>query len=237
MRAWYRACRLLCRLVFSTIWRTRVIGIEQVPRDGGVLLIANHQSFLDPVIATQALPRECHYMARDSLFRNRLFRGLIQSLNAFPVKRGSADLTAIKETLKRLRGGALITLFPEATRTEDGSVRPMQAGAVLVARKAGVPIIPTLILGAFEVWPRKARFPRPGRILVAYGAPISPAEMESMKDEVCVETVRQRILGLMARHRSHPHIASRLLPLPESAEAEMKQIFDAPAAPSPLPAR
>src|SRR5262245_28199568 len=108
MRPWYRFCRWLCHGVFLVFFRGRVYGRDNVPLEGGVLLACNHQSYLDPVLATLALPRECHYMARDTLFRNPQFRRMIESLNAFPVKRGTADIGAIKETLRRLKNGALV---------------------------------------------------------------------------------------------------------------------------------
>lgn len=214
MRRWYRYCRVAANVLFIVLGRGRVFGRRNVPLTGGVLLVCNHQSFFDPILATLALPRECHYMARDSLFRNRWFRRLIESLNAFPIKRATADVGAIKETLRRLKRGALVTAFPEATRTRDGSVQPMQSGVVLLARKARVPLVPTLILGAYEAWPRQAALPRPAPIIVAYARPLWPAEMEGRSDQECIELVRARILEMMARYREHPAVAGRLQPLP-----------------------
>ena len=217
MRPWYRFCRVLSHTFFLLVFRGRVLHTERVPRTGGVLLVCNHQSFLDPVLAALALPREAHFMARDTLFKGGFFKPLIEGLNAFPVKRGTADIGAIKETLKRLKGGALITVFPEATRTQDGSIRAMQPGVVLVARKAGVPLVPTLVLGAFEAWPRQAKLPRPRRVLVAYGEPVTAAEMKALSDEECVALVRGRIVELMERYRRHPRVAGRLKRLPGGA--------------------
>ena len=200
MRLWYRFCRILCQTLFVALFRGRVFGAARVPRTGGVLLVCNHQSLLDPVLATLALPRECHYMARDTLFRRPVFRRLIESLNAFPIKRGTADLTAIKETLRRLRAGHLVVTFPEATRTRDGSVGAMQPGVILLARKAGVPIVPCAILGAFGAWPRQALLPRPHPVVVAYGQPVPPAQLEALADEACIRLVRGRIVELMERY-------------------------------------
>ncbi len=204
MRAWYRFCRVSSQLLFTAMFRGRVFGTRRVPRTGGVLLVSNHQSYLDPVLATLALPRECHYMARDTLFQNPFFRRLIQSLNAFPIKRGTADVGAIKETLRRLKSGHLVVTFPEATRTRDGSVGPMQPGVILLARKARVPIVPVAILGAFESWPRQANFPRPHGVVVAYGEALSLAEMAGMPDDECIQEVRGRIVALMQRYERHP---------------------------------
>lgn len=217
MRRWYRFCRFFCHLSFRYFFGGRALHIERVPQSGGVLLICNHQSFADPVLATVELPRECHYMARDSLFRGPL-KKLIESLNAFPVKRGTADIGAIKETLKRLKQGGLITVFPEATRTEDGNIRPFQPGVVLIARKTGVPLVPTLILGAFEAWPRHAKLPRPRRVLVVYGEPLTSAEIAELSDEDCVNRVRGRLIAMMHEYRRHPRLAGWLKPLPAVAE-------------------
>lgn len=224
MRPWYRFCRFLCHVFFLGFLRGRVFARENVPVQGGVLLVCNHQSFLDPVLATLGLPRECHYMARDTLFAHAWLRPLIESLNAFPVRRGTADIGAIKETLKRLRGGALVTVFPEATRTADGAVAPMQPGVVLIARKAQVPLVPTLILGAFEVWPRRAPLPRPSPVIVAYGEPITSDQLATLTDQQAIDCLRDRILALMAAYRSHPLVAGALRPLPS-----MPQVTPDPA--------
>jgi 1-acyl-sn-glycerol-3-phosphate acyltransferase len=196
-------------MLFAGFCRGRVFGTRNVPLTGGVLLVCNHQSFLDPILATFALPRECHYMARDSLFRNPLFRRLIEGLNAFPIKRGTADMWAIKETLRRLKAGRLVTTFPEGTRTEDGSVGAMQPGVILLARKAGVPVVPAMILGAFEAWPRHSPLPRPHPIIVAYGEPLPPEMLKRLGDEECIRVVRDRIIALMERYRQHPLLTGR----------------------------
>ena len=128
MRRGYAICRLLAQVLFIGLFRGRVFGTQRVPRAGGVLLVSNHQSFLDPVLATLALPRECNYMARHTLFNIAWLRPIMEYLNAFPVKRGTADMGAIKETLRRLKAGKVVLTFPEATRTVDGSVGPMRAG-------------------------------------------------------------------------------------------------------------
>lgn len=200
VRLWYRMCRVLCRVWFALFFRGRVFGRDHVPPFGGALIVANHQSFLDPVLATLALDRECHFMARDTLFRNPLFRRLIESLNAFPVKRGTADISAIKETLRRLRQKQVVVTFPEGTRTRDGTIGPMLSGVVVVARKAGVPIVPAVILGAFEAWPRHSPLPGPSPVVIAYGEPVPAAQLEGMSDDAAIEFVRDRVVALAAQH-------------------------------------
>lgn len=219
-RKWYFIWQTTFQLMALGLFRFRIFHADRVPRTGGVVLICNHQSFLDPVLATVALPRECHYMARDTLFKQPLFRRMIDSLNAFPVKRGSADVGAIKETLKRLKRGALVTVFPEGTRTPDGAIGPMQPGSVLIARKARVPLVPTLVLGAFEAWPRQRKLPKLRPILVAYGEPLTPDELSQLDDEAAVTLLRARIIALHDRFRNHPLVRTGLQPLPNGHARE-----------------
>jgi len=128
MRLGYRICRFICQWFCTLCFKARVHGVHRVPTAGGTLLVCNHQSFLDPVLATMALHREGNYMARDTLFHHSFFRRLIEYLNAFPIRRQSADLRAIKESLRRLKRGCVLVLFPEGTRTPDGRIGPLLPG-------------------------------------------------------------------------------------------------------------
>ncbi|RMF79915.1 MAG: 1-acyl-sn-glycerol-3-phosphate acyltransferase [Planctomycetota bacterium] len=215
MRPLYRFLQAICQIGLVGLCGARVFGVRNVPQHGPALLVCNHQSFLDPVLAAFGIPRECSFMARDTLFTNPRFRKLITTLNAFPVKRGQADIGAIKETLRRLKRGELVVVFPEGTRTPDGRVHNLHAGVILLARKARAPLVPTLILGAFEAWPRNARAPRPHPIIVAYGRAVQPDELADRDGEQCAELIRERIVELMNRYRRHPLVAERLAPLPK----------------------
>lgn len=105
MRRSYRICRYAAQVLFVALFRGRIFGTRHVPLQGGVLLVSNHQSFLDPVLATLAIPRECNYMARDTLFHHPVLRRVIEFLNAFPVKRDTADMRAVRETLRHSSAG------------------------------------------------------------------------------------------------------------------------------------
>jgi 1-acyl-sn-glycerol-3-phosphate acyltransferase len=207
MRLYYRFCRFWCQTLFVLLVRGRVFGTSRVPRTGPVILACNHQSFFDPVLATLALPRECDYMARDTLFANPFFRRLIESLNAFPIRRGEADVAAIKETLRRLRAGRLVTMFPEGTRTEDGRIGPVLPGLGAIARKANVPVVPVLIEGAYDAWPRHRKFPRGGIVGVAYGEPIYPDQHPEWDAQALMDEVRRRLLEMQARERCRRGLA------------------------------
>lgn len=208
-RTGYFWAQVLVQLLFLVFFRGRVFGVKHIPKRGGALLVSNHQSFLDPPLATLAIPRECEYMARDTLWKTAWLAKLMDYLNAFPVKRGTADTRAIKELIRRLRAGGLILTFPEATRTTDGTIGEMRPGVVLVARKTAVPIVPVLILGAFESWPRTAKLPRPHPVIIAYGEPLYPHRHPEWTDEDCIRIVRERILTLQKRYQGHPLLHGR----------------------------
>lgn len=207
MRVTWALSRGLVRGVFTYLFRGRVFDAHHVPLSGGVLVVSNHQSFFDPVLLSLGLPRETHHMARDTLFNHPGFGAFIRYWNAFPVKRGAADLGAIRESVKRLREGAVLIVYPEGTRTRDGRIGPMHAGMMLIARRAGVPIVPALVCGAYQVWPREARWPVIRPVLAAYGAPIPPAVYGDLTDEQAMALIRERIVAMQARFSTHPLLA------------------------------
>ncbi len=141
---------------------------------GGLLIAANHQSYLDPVLVGIALPRPICYLARSSLFAVPGFGPLIRGLKAHPVSRGAVDASALKATIRLLRDGEALLVFPEGTRTRDGSLGTFKPGVASIAIRCGVPLLPVCIEGAFRCWPRSRALPRPARAAVAYGEPIRP---------------------------------------------------------------
>lgn len=205
MRLHWRIGRFLT-WEFATLYlRIRVVGAHHVPRRGGVILVSSHQSYLDPPLVAMIPPRESSFMARDSLFRNRRFAWLIRSLNAFPVKRDEADITAIKEALRRLKRGGSLVVFPEGTRTEDGRIGGLKPGFGAIARKARVPLVPVLVDGLFQAWPRDAKFPRPGSVIIEFGEPVFPADDANQTPESLIRTVRDRLVEMQRRlHRRSP---------------------------------
>ena len=195
----YWIARFYCQGLSALLLRTRVVGLRHVPREGAVLLVSNHQSYMDPILATMDIPREGNYMARDSLFKNPLFGRMIAYLNAFPVRRNTADLAAIKESLRRLKQGKALLLFPEGTRTVDGRIQPMLPGLGAIAKKARVPIVPTLIDGVFQAWPRHRPFPGVGNVIVEYDRPISPAQFQSLTADELMNMIHGRLVAMQRR--------------------------------------
>jgi 1-acyl-sn-glycerol-3-phosphate acyltransferase len=169
----------LCSTVLRVFFGLRTYGRSNVPRTGGLVLAVNHQSFLDPVVVGCGLTRPVHYMGRDTLFRGGL-GALIRALNSFPVKRGGADRGAVKEFIRRVRLGHPVMLFAEGTRTHDGRLGVIMPGAGGIAVRAGAPVVPTYIDGAFDAWPRHRKLPEMARLSITYGRPIP---VERLPDE------------------------------------------------------
>lgn len=190
--------RSLCRIFTDSVFRLRTYGISNVPRCGGVLLICNHQSNLDPVVVAVHLRCAVSFLAKAELFEHPGFGWLISELNAFPVRRGEGDVGAVRETIRRLREGRILTLFPEGTRTPNGEIGAIMPGIAMIVRRAQVPVIPAVVDGAYLAWPRDAKFPRPHPIKVLYGPPMA---VEGLKGEQIISLIDRTLRGMLAELR------------------------------------
>lgn len=183
-------------LVAASFFGLRAWGVDNVPARGGVLVASNHQSFADPPLVGAPVPRRAYYMARSSLFRVPGLGWLITQVNSFPVDRGGVDRRAMRTAVGLMRAGHVLVLFPEGTRTLDGEVQDFSAGFALLAARAGVPIVPAAVHGAFDVWPRHHKLPWPGRVHVAYGEPVAPPGTGKGACRETAELVRARVVAL-----------------------------------------
>lgn len=200
----YRAGTLGLGGLFSLTCRTRLFGREHLPPREAVLLACNHQSFLDPPLVGSLAVRPLHFMARDSLFRVPGLSSLIRLYNAFPVKSDTTDLSSFKTSMRILRHGGALLVFPEGTRSHDGRVGDCQPGIIHLARRANVPILPVAIEGAFDAWPRSARFPNPAPVFVQFGRLICPTSFNELdpRQAAAQLTERLRILHNELRKRA-----------------------------------
>jgi 1-acyl-sn-glycerol-3-phosphate acyltransferase len=191
----FRLAHFLSKVIATTVFDLKIWGADQFPRQGGVLLLSNHQSMLDPVILGVSVPRPLSYMAKSELFKNPLFTKLIRSLGAFPIRQGGSAAGAIKETIERLQQGRALNIFPEGTRTEDGRISPLQNGVALVIRKAKVPVIPAAIFGSFEAYPTGSKFPWPKPIRVMFGKPILFRDESAGQIVATIDAEIRRLFG------------------------------------------
>lgn len=175
--------RSLSALIFKTVFRIKVYGKNNIPQKGGFILASNHVSYLDPVAIGVACPRKLNFMARHDLFDNPAFSWLLYRLGAFPVKRDSADLSALKEAMKRVKQGKVLTVFPEGSRAFDGISNEPQPGIGFLAAKLNVPVVPAFIRGTYDAFPKGAKFIRPAQICVYFGQPRSFYYKEMLLNE------------------------------------------------------
>ena len=186
---WYWLVRWVCRLFCILFFRFRAYGTNNVPDKGPFVLASNHQSYLDPVFCGVALKRRLHFVARDSLFRNRFFASLIYSLNAIPVRQDRADVSSMKRIIGKLKEGKGVCLYPEATRTSDGRIRAFKPGFGLLCRRGQAAVVPVLLDGAFECWPRDKKMFSAGKVTVRYGKPITAEQVKKMDNMKLAEVV------------------------------------------------
>ena len=176
----YRLVWLLFRLLFALLLRWRVEGRENVPASGAVILASNHVSYLDPPVVGVGIWRPGTYMAKEEIFAHPLFGWFCRKLNAFPVRRGTADRAALKRSLDALEQGRMLVIFPEGTRSETGELQEPEMGVGMLAYRSGAPVVPVYLWGTNQVLPRKGR-PRLARIGVTYGQPLRFALPEGGK--------------------------------------------------------
>jgi 1-acyl-sn-glycerol-3-phosphate acyltransferase len=189
---YYRMTQLLGYIYFSLTGGIRVSGRENVPDRGAALLVSNHLSFWDVFALGIAFRRPLNFVARSSLFTPVLGR-LITWMGSFPIQRDGIGVQGFKETLRRLKRGGIVTLFPEGTRSPDGQLQELKPGIAPLAVKAKVPVIPVGIAGTFEAWPRHRRFPRPHPVRLHIGPLIPTDELVGLSPEAATALIRDRI--------------------------------------------
>lgn len=168
----YRVMKRLTWAVLRVVFRMRVIGVENVPREGPALLAANHVSVLDPPVVGSGASRPLQFMAKAELFRIPLLGRLIRGLNAYPVEREGADAGALRYALLLLREGKALLVFPEGTRGTEGALQRGRPGAGMLAALSEAPVVPVYVEGTGRVLPRGASRVRLWPITVRYGPPL-----------------------------------------------------------------
>jgi len=177
----YRMVWAMVTAFCRTWFRLRVEGLEHLPREGGVLLAANHQSYADIPLIAAAVPRHVTFVARDTLAEWKWLDYIMRQCGAILLRRGASDRAALRAMAEHLANGDLVAIYPEGTRTRDGRLGVLKGGAVMAARLGGVRIVPVGIRGAYQAWPRGRILPWPRKIGVRFGPLVDPTAEDAQK--------------------------------------------------------
>lgn len=192
---------------FTFGWGLRAVGRENLPRTGSALLLANHQSFLDPFLIGVAARRRIAFLARSNLWNNRAVGGLLTQFWAVPIDRGFGrdGLASVAAGLER---GRAVLMFPEGERTRTGELQPLKAGVSLLLKRVSCPIVPIGVAGAYDAWPRHhplpaldpLTLPSDGRSLaVAFGSPIDGSQFKGVDRDEMLEQLQAAIRAATVR--------------------------------------
>ncbi|MGI9052409.1 MAG: lysophospholipid acyltransferase family protein [Ilumatobacteraceae bacterium] len=174
----YRVVNAVTTPVYRALWRVRVDGREHVPQEGGAIVAANHVSFFDSVALLQSIPRRAFFIGKAEYLRSWTTRRLFPAMGLIPIEREQARraMATLEVAADVLRGGDVLTIYPEGTRSRDGLLHRGHTGVAQLAMLAGSPIVPVGIVGTEQVQPIGARVPRPfRRAVVRFGSPLDPA--------------------------------------------------------------
>lgn len=192
----YDVARGLVKAMGLTLFGLRVVGAERVPRAGGLIVAANHVSNFDPPLLGAAMPRPVSYMAKKELFAIPVLGPAIARLNAFPVDRQAGGTAALRASLRMLKEGRCVGVFPEGGRNVEGT-NETKAGAAFLAAASGVPVVPAAIVGTRRLRPFR-------RVTVVFGEPFHVIRDRQARDgglEKGTDEIMQRIRALEERLR------------------------------------
>ena len=192
----WRFLRLMC-LPFFVLWvPLRLTGIKNLDNTRGGLLLLNHQSYLDPLVAGIRLQRPVCYLARDGLFDVPLIGWILRNTYTLAISQSAFRASSIREAVERMEQGFLVGVFPEGSRS-SGEVKKFHRGFLALVRRVNFPVYPVGIAGTDRVFSRGSFFIRPGRVAVAYGPPLTPEEQDHLRnsrnDAELTEMMRQRV--------------------------------------------
>ncbi|ELK45353.1 1-acylglycerol-3-phosphate O-acyltransferase [Halobacillus sp. BAB-2008] len=177
----YKVGKAVCSAIFYPMFRIKVIGKENIPADGPVIISANHISNYDPPVVGITSSRNIYFMAKEELFEKRFIGGILKRVHAFPIKRGMRDRNALRKGLDILKEGNALGLFPEGTRQKNGEIGQGLAGAGFFALRSEAAIVPCAIIGPYRKF-------KP--LKVVYGKPIDMTEYREKKASAQVVTDR-----------------------------------------------
>jgi len=192
------ALRPAIRGLSRAVWRISYRGTENIPAEGGLIIAANHQTYVDPFWVGSRVSRPVRYLAWNEAFKWPLAGKVLELLGAWPIVLDRGNPTAHKRSLQWLRAGGAVMIFPEGQRAyADAKLSRFKAGAVRLALEAGVPVLPVTIRGGQGVWPRGQRLPRTGRVEIVFHPPRLPAPLPGEDPRHCVQRETEALAAVI----------------------------------------
>lgn len=194
----------VARAIVMPLFRVRVSGWENLPKEGAYILAGNHVSYLDPVVLAIIMKEAPHFMGHSELFENKLLGWILPRVWAFPVHRGEPDREAIARATKLLQGGEVVGIFPEGTRVAPGTTAdeaPLHLGAAFIAMRAGVPVVPVGIAGTDKALPPGSKMVHFSRIRVRFAKPVFAEEFEQGSRKERMAAMTEEIMRRVAEAR------------------------------------
>lgn len=199
MRAFsFKIIRWIFNFVTYTLIGMKVYGEEHIPETGPFIIVCNHASYFDPpLIGTAVRHRLVHFMAKKELFRNPLMNWFLRYVHTFPVHRGRIDRRAVMESFRVLKQGEVLGIFPEGTSKDQGILGKFHDGFAGIAMKAGVPVLPAVVINTRSL-PKKK-----GPVCVVFGEPVMPpagmhADREAVK--AFTDKIRNIVLSMLNQY-------------------------------------
>ena len=195
--------------VYKLFYNFHVEGIENIPQDKPLVLASNHRSYADPVILTMPMKLPVSYMAKEELFKNKLFGWFITKLGAFPVKRGAGDMKVIDDAVGILDSGRHLVIFPEGTRSKDGKVGKGKTGVALIAARSGADVLPCGIIFEGEKLRFRSKLTlRFGKVIPASEIAVedaSPKALKPVKARI-MDAIRELVEGPSGENQENKEI-------------------------------
>jgi 1-acyl-sn-glycerol-3-phosphate acyltransferase len=225
----YRTVAGIVRIVFHFLGGFRTVGTTNVPRSGGVLICPNHLSDADPPAVGIAVPRRCYFMAKEELFSVRILGSLLRHWKMIPIKRDSADRSALRRAEELLKAGEAVVIFPEGGGNVEGTLQPLHSGALMLALRCKVPVVPVALVNTNRVWtytdplPHRAGVP----VTVTFGEPMDFSDLYGKKG--AIDEATQRLTVRLAEMLNQPIPQGKPQPRSEEAEPATAARRDTPA--------
>lgn len=214
---------VLTRAIGWIYFRYRVEG--RIPSTGGLLVAANHASYLDIPLLGCGMKRRAWYLGRSDLFPVPVLNGILRSLGWIPVRLGRLDREAFGKAISLIQAGEVVVIFPEGGRSHDGHLRPPKAGIGVIVSRTGCPVVPAYLKGTFDVLPTGARWPRWRQVTLRFGAPIT-FETGERKEKAGTKQFYEQVSRTVIEHIA----ALGEVPAPKGKDDQAQETLNRPTA-------